>query len=94
MLESGHVILPRLFFRDWEWSDDANTVAVFLRLLIEADIVPNTWHGIEVPRGGMVSNVGNRHVRAGRLNYFQNFLRLRPAQYALYKTGRENRAVL
>lgn len=27
MLESGHVILPRLFFRDWEWSDDANTVA-------------------------------------------------------------------
>ncbi len=56
MLENGYVTLPRLFFRDWEWSDDANTVAVFVRLLIEADIVPNSWHGIPVPRGGMVSS--------------------------------------
>lgn len=65
MLESGHVILPRLFFRDWEWSDDANTVAVFLRLLIEADIVPNTWHGIEVPRGGMVSSYAKLAEKTG-----------------------------
>lgn len=56
MLENGYVTLPRLFFRNWEWSDDANTVAVFVRLLIEADIVPNSWHGIPVPRGGMVSS--------------------------------------
>ena len=53
MLENGYVTLPRLFFRDWEWADDANTVAVFVRLLIEADIVPNNWHGIPVPRGGI-----------------------------------------
>lgn len=65
MLESGHVILPRLFFRDWEWSDDANTVAVFLRLLIEADIVPNTWHEIEVPRGGMVSSYAKLAEKTG-----------------------------
>lgn len=65
MLESGHVILPRLFFRDWEWSDDANTVAVFLRLLIEADIVPNTWHGIEVPRGGTVSSYAKLAEKTG-----------------------------
>lgn len=65
MLESGHVILPRLFFRDWEWSDDANTVVVFLRLLIEADIVPNTWHGIEVPRGGMVSSYAKLAEKTG-----------------------------
>ena len=65
MLESGYVILPRSFFRDWEWSDDANTVAVFFRLIIEADIAPNTWHEIEVPRGGMVSSYAKLAEKTG-----------------------------
>lgn len=65
MLENGYVTLPRLFFRDWEWSDDANTVAVFVRLLIEADIVPNSWHGIPVPRGGMVSSYARLAEKTG-----------------------------
>ncbi len=59
MLENGYVTLPRLFFRDWEWADDANTVAVFVRLLIEADIVPNSWHGIPVPRGWILQTNNN-----------------------------------
>lgn len=65
MLENGYVTLPRLFFRNWEWSDDANTVAVFVRLLIEADIVPNSWHGIPVPRGGMVSSYARLAEKTG-----------------------------
>ena len=65
MLENGYVTLPRLFFRNWEWSDDANTVAVFVRLLIEADIVPNSWHGIPVPRGGMISSYARLAEKTG-----------------------------
>lgn len=65
MLENGYVTLPRFFFQNWEWSDDANTVAVFVRLLIEADIVPNSWHGIPVPRGGTVSSYARLAEKTG-----------------------------
>lgn len=65
MLENGYIILPRLFLKEWEWADDANTVAVFLHLLVEADIVANIWHGIEIPRGGTVSSYSKLAEKTG-----------------------------
>ena len=58
---------------------------------LRADRVAVELNGEIVPRTQRAQThryVGNRHVRAGRLNHFQNFLRLQPAQYT--RNNRKN----
>ena len=40
----------------WEWYDDPPTKAVYLHLILTASISPSIWHGIEIPRGSLVSS--------------------------------------
>lgn len=40
---------------DWEWFDDANTLSLWIHLLLKANYKDSTWHGIEIKRGSMVA---------------------------------------
>jgi hypothetical protein len=53
MLESGYVRIFRSFL-NWEWYDDANTMRVFLHLILTANWEPKKWHGITIERGQRV----------------------------------------
>jgi biotin operon repressor len=53
MLESGFVRIYRSMLK-WEWYDDANTMRVFLHLILTANYEPKKWHGITVERGQRV----------------------------------------
>ena len=54
-LDNGYVKLWRSMLT-WEWHDDPNTVTVYLHLILLASINKSTWHGIEIPRGSLVSS--------------------------------------
>lgn len=43
-------------FKDWEWYNDTNTVRLFIHLLLSANFKPLKWHGIEIPRGSLVTS--------------------------------------
>lgn len=53
MLDSGYVRIYRSFL-SWEWYDDANTMRVFLHLILTANWEPKKWHGITIERGQRV----------------------------------------
>lgn len=55
MLESGFVRIYRSFL-NWEWYDDANTMRVFLHLILTANWEPKKWHGKEIQRGQRVTS--------------------------------------
>ena len=55
MLESGYIKLYRSLL-SWEWYDDANTLRVFLHLLLTVNHETQAWKGIEVQRGQRVSS--------------------------------------
>lgn len=55
MLENGYIKLYRSLL-SWEWYGDANTLRVFLHLLLTANHEPGRWKGIEVQRGQRVSS--------------------------------------
>lgn len=55
MLESGYVRIFRSFL-NWEWYDDANTMRVFLHLILTANWEPKEWHGKEIQRGQRVTS--------------------------------------
>lgn len=57
MLESGYVRIYRSFL-NWEWYDDANTMRVFLHLILTANWEPKKWHGITIERGQRVCSYG------------------------------------
>lgn len=50
MLESGFVRIYRSFL-NWEWYDDANTMRVFLHLILTANWEPKKWRGTIIQRG-------------------------------------------
>lgn len=39
----------------WEWYQDANTMRLFLHLLLTVNYEPTRWRGVEVPRGARVA---------------------------------------
>jgi len=41
---------------EWEWYDDANTVRVFLHILLHANHLPGKWRGIEVGAGEWITS--------------------------------------
>jgi biotin operon repressor len=53
VLESGFVRIYRSLL-NWEWYDDANTMRVFLHLILTANWEPKKWHGITIERGQRV----------------------------------------
>lgn len=55
MLESGYIKVYRSLL-SWEWYDDANTLRVFLHLLLTANHEEQSWKGIKVQRGQRVSS--------------------------------------
>jgi hypothetical protein len=40
----------------WEWYDDPPTKTVYLHLILTASISPSIWHGVEIPRGSLISS--------------------------------------
>jgi hypothetical protein len=65
MLESGYVRIYRSFL-NWEWYDDANTMRVFLHLILTANWEPKKWRGRVIQRGQRVYSAqklaGELHV--------------------------------
>lgn len=53
-MRNGWIALHRSLL-DWEWYSDANTVRVFLHLLLRANHKPNKWRGIEVQTGSLIT---------------------------------------
>lgn len=39
---------------EWEWYNDANTLRLFLHLLINANHEPKRWHGMVIDKGQIV----------------------------------------
>ena len=40
----------------WEWYDDPPTMVVYVHLILSANIDNVIWHGIEIPRGSLISS--------------------------------------
>lgn len=57
-MDEGWIKLHRKLV-DWEWFDDANTLKVWLWLLCSANHVDGRWQGIEIPRGTLITSIGN-----------------------------------
>lgn len=53
MDNNGYIKLHRSILK-WEWWDDANTMRVFLWLLLNAQYENSRYHGIEVPKGSLI----------------------------------------
>ena len=51
----GYIKLHRSIL-DWEWYDDANTMRVFLHLLLKAQWEDSRFRGYEVPKGSLVTS--------------------------------------
>ena len=41
----------------WEWYTDANTMRLFMHLLLTVNYKPERWRGIEVPRGARCASI-------------------------------------
>lgn len=57
MDDHGYIKLHRKLLT-WEWYDDANTLRVFLHLLLKANHEPHRWHGLVIERGQVISSYG------------------------------------
>lgn len=57
-MEQGWIKLHRSLL-DWEWYDDANTIRIFLHLLLTANHEDKKWHGIDIKRGEKITSLAN-----------------------------------
>lgn len=55
MPNGGYIKIWRSLL-DWEWYDDANTLRVFLHLLLTANHEDGEWHGMIIRRGQVVTS--------------------------------------
>src|ERR1017187_1012593 len=46
-------------FIEWEWYDNSKMVHLFLHLLLKANHKKNTWHGIEIKRGELLTGINS-----------------------------------
>lgn len=53
--DRGFIHLHRKIL-EWEWYDDANTLRVFLHLLLKANFKTVKWHGTTIPAGGLITS--------------------------------------
>jgi uncharacterized phage protein (TIGR02220 family) len=61
---NGWIKLHRVF-REWEWYDQSNCVAVFIDLLLHANHEDGKYRGIEIPMGSMTTSQGKIAERTG-----------------------------
>ena len=54
-LDKGYIKLWRSML-SWEWYDDPPTMVVYVHLILSANIDNVIWHGIEIPRGSLISS--------------------------------------
>ena len=54
-LDNGYIKLWRSMLT-WEWYDDPPTLVVYVYLILSANIDQVLWHGIDIPRGSLVSS--------------------------------------
>ena len=50
---------------EWEWADSPNMMALWIRLLLEANDEDKCWRGIEVKRGQFVTSLGELSIKTG-----------------------------
>lgn len=58
MALTGWVMMHREIL-EWEWYDDANTMRLFLHVLLKANFDQKEWRGIQINRGQLVTSVKN-----------------------------------
>ena len=51
--------------RDWGWFDDANTLAVWIHLLIDANYEEKVWHGETVGIGSLITSTARLSDQTG-----------------------------
>ena len=51
--------------REWGWYDNANTLAVWVHILIDANYEEKTWHGETVEVGSMITSVARLSEQTG-----------------------------
>lgn len=51
--------------REWGWYDDANTLVLWIHLLIDANYEERTWHGQTVGIGSMITSVAKLSEETG-----------------------------
>ena len=51
--------------REWGWYDDANTLVVWIHLLIDANYEERTWHGETVGIGSLITSVARLSEQTG-----------------------------
>lgn len=51
--------------RDWGWYDDANTLAVWIHLLIDANYEEKVWHGEAVGIGSLITSTAKLSSQTG-----------------------------
>ena len=56
MEKNGFIALHRKLL-DWEWFTDGPVLRLFIYLLLKANHKPQTWQGIEIKRGQLVSGI-------------------------------------
>ncbi|HNX63215.1 MAG TPA: hypothetical protein PKN45_11290 [Candidatus Limiplasma sp.] len=50
---------------DWEWSDDPNTLSVFIHLLLGVSFAPKRWRGREILPGQIVTSITSLSKKTG-----------------------------
>lgn len=63
-LDNGYIKLWRSMLT-WEWYDDPPTLVVYVHLILSANIDQVLWHGIDIPRGSLVSSYSKIAKRTG-----------------------------
>ena len=63
-LDNGYIKLWRSMLT-WEWYDDPPTLVVYVYLILSANIDQVLWHGIDIPRGSLVSSYSKIAKRTG-----------------------------
>ena len=58
MLDGGFVLVHRSLLK-WEWYSDANTMRLFIHLLVTVNYEPQKWQGIVIQRGQRVASFGS-----------------------------------
>lgn len=51
--------------KDWQWITEPNMVALWIRLLLEANYAENNWKGVVLPRGTFATSVKSLSEKTG-----------------------------
>ena len=85
-LDKGYIKLWRSMLT-WEWYDDPPTMVIYVHLILSANIDNVIWHGIEIPRGSLISSYAKIAKQTGL-----TIQQARPAISHLETTGEITRS--